>query len=62
MVSLPGCCRVLLRGPQTVCSAACRRQRSRDWEAAALYLRDEQMRALRAMRLLESDLLAIPVC
>jgi hypothetical protein len=42
----PICRRVALRGRQTVCSAACRRRRSREREASKRARRDQKIRAL----------------
>jgi len=42
----PVCQKASLQGRQTVCSAACRRTRSRQREAEALRARDQEVRAL----------------
>ncbi len=42
----PVCRRVALRGRQTVCSARCRRERSRRREAEALRARAQEIRSL----------------
>jgi len=51
----PVCGLIELRGRQTVCSAACRRRRSRDRQLTALQARDSEIRALleTALRKLE---------
>jgi predicted nucleic acid-binding Zn ribbon protein len=50
VVGSPRCCPVCrttpLEGRQTVCSAACRRARSRQRSAAKLAARDQEIRAL----------------
>ncbi len=47
----PVCDRVALQSRQTVCSAACRRRRSRDRQLTALRARDDEVRALLATAL-----------